>query len=257
MKKANDTGEVTSLITAHMKKGVATNNFLSVSDYENALMKENLFYEDFQSGIFVLRRKDDFYKLNFHLNAFDSFPEINGAVTVCEVAGKGSVDERVEKYLLKNGFSVYKERVRLIRKREPIYSVSGEGAEFCEKKDLKRAFSLIKDNFDKYSGCIPDEDEFEKDIAEKKVICFRTEDKISGILHFARGGKSAEIRHLAVSPESRGKGAAANMIKFYSDNSPCEKFSVWTGADNLIAIKLYNDNGYEKDGMISKVYIAK
>ena len=221
MIKANDISKVGKMISSHMRKGVETNNFLTAEDYAAAVLKNGLFFEEWEDGIFILRKTKDFYKLNFHLN----------------------------------GFELYKERIHLVKKNSPVYDTDCENVSFCNEKYGEQAYKIMTDNFDKYSGCIPDYDEFYEDILNKRVIIFEKDSCAAGIIHFSLDSKSSEIRHLAVAASARGKGAAARMLKFYFENVEKAKYHLWTGADNFTAQKLYNDNGYERDGMISKVYI--
>lgn len=253
MKKTNDVKELIKLVSAHMKKGVATNNFLTVDDYEKAASKDALFYEEWRDGIFVIRKRDGFFVVNFHLNSFEQFPLSGDGVYICEISGKGDIDAAVKEYFLKNGFCEYKKRVRLTRKNEPAYYLESDGAGFCGADGAKAAYEIMAGNFDKYSGCVPSFEEFLADVKEQRVIVYQKDSVICGILHFRVSGKTSEIRHLAVSPYARGQGAAARMIRLYHDTLSASRFFVWTGADNDIAIKLYTDNGYEKDGVISEV----
>ena len=254
MKKASNVKEVTALVSAHMRSMARTNNFLKAEDYEKAFSKNALYYEEWQNGITVIQKREGFFNLKFNLNGFEDFPALDTGVYVAEITGREKTDENLKNYLLKNGFRLLKERIRLIKKNPPLYEANSENVSFPDISEAKKAYALILENFDKYSGCIPDFDEFEEDVFEKKAIVYKNPD-VCGILHFCQSGKTSEIRHLAVSGSARGKGAAASMIKYYTENSGAARFLVWTGADNEVAIKLYTDNGYEKDGMISEVYI--
>ena len=146
----------------------------------------------------------------------------------------------------KFGFKLYLERKRMAAKKA---DTSGK-AEFVEERDAKKAYKLITDNFDKYSGCIPPFSEFLKDVKDKKVLGY----KDKAILHFADKGKTSEIRHLVVDKSERGKGIAGELIKTYFEKTDCVNYKVWLTKDNEPAEKTYKKYGYDNDGFNSRVY---
>lgn len=137
----------------------------------------------------------------------------------------------------------------IIRTNSKIY--------FAQKEDLEKLLELLKEAFNPYYGCVPTKQKLEEDINKKFVYISKTEDKIIGVLHFKNSGKIAEIRHLAISKEWRGKGIASQLMDVYEDEIKAPKKIVWTGTENRVAQGLYRKYGYQKDGYVSSVYMNK
>ena len=76
-----------------------------------------------------------------------------------------------------------------------------------------------------------------------------------GLLHYAAAKKSAEIKHLAIAPQMRGKGLSAVLINAFLKECSGMKTTVWTGSGNAPALNAYKDCGFTEDGRRSSVMI--
>lgn len=76
-----------------------------------------------------------------------------------------------------------------------------------------------------------------------------------GLLHYAAAKKSAEIKHLAIAPQMRGKGLSAVLINAFLKECSGMKTIVWTGSGNAPALNAYKDCGFTEDGRRSSVMI--
>ncbi len=248
MKKITDVFEINSAVSRHFVKNISTNNFISDESYLDEIESGSLYAIEGESYLFVLRKREDFYILNFHIHGSFELPrELKSEKLVVEIPYKSGRTK--ETFFEANGFSLFLERMRMTAKNN-----ADEGnAEFVKEADALKAYKLLTDNFNKYSGCIPSFENFLKDVREKKVLGYPKGD-IKGILHFAVKGKSSEIRHLAVDINERKKGIAQELIKTYHYKTDCVKYQVWLSKNNQPAENLYKKYGYEKDGFLSEVY---
>lgn len=245
MKKITDVSELNSAVSRHFVKNVSTNNFTSEKAYLNEIEAGNLYIEEDTEHLFILRKRDGFYIVNYYIHGNFRFPEeLNGEKLVVEIPYKRETD--IPTCFEKFGFRLYLERIRMTAKK----SETNGKAEFVKESDAKKAYKLITDNFDKTSGCIPPFCDFIKDVKDNKVLGYG--DK--AILHFSTKGKSSEIRHLVVDEKERGRGIASELIKTYFEKTDCVKYQVWLTKDNQPAEKTYKKHGYEQDGFCSRVY---
>lgn len=120
--------------------------------------------------------------------------------------------------------------------------------------DEIKALEFLNANFSQTTGCIPTLKQMELDIEKGNVIQAKMAEKIVGILHFDIQNKSSEIKHLAVDKEYRNNGIASQLLTEYEKIAKDKLHIVWTGADNHEAKRLYQKNGYRKDGYVSSVY---
>lgn len=248
MKRITDISRINSAVSRHFVKNVSTNNFIPDEVYLKEIESGSLYIEEGENYLFVLRKREDFYILNFHIHGSFELPdEIKAERLVVEIPYKSG--RYKETFFENNGFSLFLERMRMTAK--PIDDKGN--AEFVKEEDALKAYELLKENFNKYSGCIPSFESFMEDVKDNKVLGYPKED-IKGILHFSVKGKSSEIRHLAVDVKERKKGIAEELIKSYHYKTDCIKYQVWLSKNNQPAENLYKKYGYEKDGFLSEVY---
>lgn len=249
MKRIAELSGISAAVSAHFVKNVFTNNFLTEESYLSEINAGSLYAVETDNGLYVLREREDFYILNFHIHGEASLPEaLNGKRIVVEIPYKGK--EQSFGFFESSGFEPFLERMRMTGKKAE--HCGGRGS-FLKEDTAEEAYSLLKANFNKYTGCIPDFDVFLKDIRNKRVMAY-SEDGIKGILHFSVKGKGSEIRHLAVAEKERNRGIAGELIKAYHAHTNCSKYQVWLAKNNTPAENLYKKHGYERDGFQSVVY---
>lgn len=247
MKKINSINEVKELINRHFLKNVFTNNFISDETYLKEIESDSLYYSENDSGLLFLRKRDGFFVMNFHLHG-DSLPEIPDCKIVCEIPYKGEMN--FKKLFSDNGFSLCIERIRMTSKTIGEESLKIRTA---TEKDFNEAYAFLLGSFCKYTGCIPNREEFLKDISDGFVL-ISGEGEVTGLLHFSKKGKSAEIRHLAVSEKERRKGVAGALINSFYNKAQALKYQVWLKKDNEPAFNLYKKYGFVPDGFESVVF---
>ena len=154
---------------------------------------------------------------------------------------------------------------------------------------------LLHSSFSPITGCLPEDDELRSDAAAGNILMlFAVNDSRAasenepedltgaavpqqpsdsrlpaavpnasrlpaarpcGLLHYAAAKKSAEIKHLAIAPQMRGKGLSAVLINAFLKECSGMKTTVWTGSGNAPALNAYKDCGFTEDGRRSSVMI--
>ena len=193
-----------------------------------------------------------------------------------------ALKETVE-YLAGCGFEEVLSRVRLSRpadapdeNAENAVEISLEKVESREEENSKFIFyvkkstaedaaairPLLHSSFSPITGCLPEDDELQSDAAAGNILMlFAVNDsrhpaaRPCGLLHYAAAKKSAEIKHLAIAPQMRGKGLSAVLINAFLKECSGMKTTVWTGSGNAPALNAYKDCGFTEDGRRSSVMI--
>lgn len=254
MKRINDYNELNSLIMSQLRKGVFTNCFISKEEFERDIKNGNLFYDSYENVLLLFRKMEDYFKMNFYINDVTDFINLSYQdVIVCEVVSPPNCDYTpVVDFLNKSGMKQKTQRVRLIN----VNNNAGQEILNIEKGNLKDYDEIVKlfyENFDKYIGCIPSNDDIQLDIINKNIYCYKEDNKVVGILQISNKNGVSLIKHLAVSSNYRRKGIAKSLVSQYLLDTRNFKKYVWTGANNEVAQNTYFSVGYKADGYISYV----
>lgn len=286
--------QISDLITAHLKKGVRTNTAMSRDEYEWEIAHGALAAVETPPGLVMLRRRSSRIRLNYYFNDTGSEAEkLDGAalMKVMEEIGWKSVSENgceandansmngagvhkmkpivVEtafrerdvalketvEYLAECGFKEIVSRVRLSRVAGDGVKVDGAAVRKATTDDARAVKQMLFDNFSAVTGCLPEDEELAADIAAGRFLMIGSGTLPAGLLHFGAGAKSADIRHLVVRADARGKGLSFKLINAFIKECGGVKASVWTGSENHAALNAYRDCGFEEDGRRSSVMI--
>lgn len=244
MKQITDYKEISPLILKYFKRGVITNNFLTSEDYKYEIAEERLFYNADDDYLNIYVKRDRFFQLYFHaLSENVIFPEVD-EMLICDIAGECGNVMKI------NGFSEYIKRVKL------EIELEGEG-ELSDKKALKgdasAIYELMKKSFDKFTGYIPNFTQIEAECENGFFYKLEENGEIAGVLRSGKSGRTAQIKHLCVKEEYRGKGVGRILCgEFLKEN---KKAVVWTGKENAAAIGLYKSMGFVENKSESTVYM--
>lgn len=286
--------QISDLITAHLKKGVRTNTAMSRDEYEWEIAHGALAVVETPPGLVMLRRRSSRIRMNYYFNDTGSEAEkLDGAalMKVMEEIGWKSVSENgceandansmnsagmhkmkpivVEtafrerdaalketvEYLAECGFKEIVSRVRLSRVAGDGVKVDGAAVRKATTDDARAVKQMLFDNFSAVTGCLPEDEELAADIAAGRFLMIGSGTLPAGLLHFGAGAKSADIRHLVVRADARGKGLSFKLINAFIKECGGVKASVWTGSENHAALNAYRDCGFEEDGRRSSVMI--
>ena len=186
-------------------------------------------------------------------------------------------------YLAGCGFEEVLSRVRLSRpagapdeNAENAVEISPEKVESREEENSRFTFyvkkstaedaaairPLLHSSFSPITGCLPEDDELRLDAAAGHILMLFADNasrhpaaRPCGLIHYAAAKKSAEIKHLAIALQMRGKGLSAVLINAFLKECSGMKTTVWTGSGNAPALNAYKDCGFTEDGRRSSVMI--
>ena len=253
MKRIENYSELSSLITSQMKRGMVTNAFLSRHDWEREIEKNAPEFQLTEQGLLVYRNRPTHRILSFWVSEgfFGSCPTLPGN-TVCEIPMRAS-DVRTQSAVdgwIGAGFELEFTRQRMASAESgncdgSIRTAVTEDLDLCER--------LMRENFSRVTGCLPEREELMADI-EKGGVLLRGD---CGLLHHRTGEKKTELRHLCVAESARGQGIGEKLVRAYHALTEGMKRQVWVRADYASAVRTYEKCGYSADGMISHVLIRR
>lgn len=244
---------------AHIKPGVITNNFMEKNDYLFEIKRGTLYYETWEGGLLLLRRRQGFSRMNYYLTGSDVFPELpEGEVLMTEpVFRSGDDGKEVSRFLNNLGFETLFQRARFMREAESGDAASSGGSCGAEKagpEDAESIYELLTSCFSAETGCLPERDQIPKLIEEGRLIRAGDDSgETAGVLHFKQAKKNWEIRHLAVSEKMRGRGLACGMAGLCFRLNEGKTGLVWARQDYAPAMDFYRNAGYRPDGWTSAV----
>ncbi|NLP36982.1 MAG: GNAT family N-acetyltransferase [Firmicutes bacterium] len=256
MQKILDLNQLNSLISPYLQKGVFTNSYLMLPDYEKYLV-QGLYYTQTGDGIFLFRHRRTHRQLFYYLkslNASVSLPR--DLPTTMEIVSRAQ-DEKFSAMLAfweKNGFANRLPRKRMQKPASRHHDLPAREVNFARPHDAQAVLELIKAGFDPYLGCIPAPEDLKQRIARQEVICVKEADRLKGILEFERKGNYLFLWHLAVASPYRRQGIARRLLAYLSALMYKEertKIQLWVQTTNLAARKLYEQNGFHYDGWVS------
>lgn len=258
------------LLSAQLKKGVFTNNFLSRDDYAREIA-QGLWAQEFPGGLLLFRSRTGYYVLNFYLqkDGVPALPDLDGLV-VTEMAWRPREAEGAAAALERLRAAGFVEQFRRLRRERPAMAeanpVDGSGAAdaaqhsgiagLADSAQTVEILEFLRDNFDSLTGCLPSEEALAEDVAGGRVVCTTDGFGLTGVLHFARGRASTEIRHLAVRSDCRGQGLAGKLLSAYLHATGTAKSQVWARRGNTPAEHFYEKHQYRLDGWQSVVLLA-
>lgn len=259
MRQITSYEELAPLLSAQLRRGVATNAALTPEDWRREIANETLWAQSWGDGLLLLRRRKGFSRLNFYLRTL-SLPgglDWDGPI-VMEIAARPKDENllRVSAFWEGQGFQVLFRRERMILPQNTRVS-AGDGPllpRIAGTADIGPIEDLLRDNFDPVTGCLPTKAELAYDLETGRVVCADGPDgKAAGLLHIAAGRGSTQLRHLAVGQPYRRQGGAQALLARYLEHTGFAKSLVWVRADNEPGRRFYTKNGYRPDGWGSTV----
>ena len=251
--------ELAPLLTAQLGRGMVTNAALTPEDWRREIANRALWCRCWEGGLILLRRREGHSLLNFYLQK-PALPDDLAwdGPTVLEIAARPR-DEGLWKAVdlwRGQGFEELYRRTRLALPKDTKVP-AGDGplrARIAGAADMGAVRTLLQENFDPMTGCLPTDEELTRDLEAGCVVCADAPDgNAAGLLHIAAGRGSTQLRHLAVGEGCRRQGGAQSLLARYLEHTGFVKSLVWVRSDNEPGWRFYTKNGYEPDGWASVV----
>ena len=243
MKTVNDYESLSAAITACFRPGVDTNCTLKADALRREIASGILQVHQWQGGLLLLRNRGTHQVLNYYRT--DPSADLDlclPARTVVEIPVRpGREADTV--WWGKQDFRLVEHRLRLTRP-----AVNAEPEQAAAELSAEKVLALLQACFVPETGCLPTLEELESDLREHRLLTAGN----AGVLRFDNS-RVAEIRHLAVSADARGKGIGTALLNRFNGCTADRTARVWTGVENHTARRLYEKAGFAADGWQSIV----
>ena len=256
MERIGSFDRLAALAERHMRRGVLMNTMITREAYEPDILGRGLTAKETEDGLFLLRDRGDHTLLCFLMEPGAELPALPDR-TVCEIpfrerdTGLAGLPQKLEEA----GFETVLRRVRLSRPAGPCEMPEEP---LCFPESPEEAASFLQRHFSSLTGCLPGEAEMRAALAERRLPAVRDENgALCGLLHFTVAGRASRLRHLAVEERYRNRGLASRLIRGYLAETGGARSTVWTGEENIPAIRAYASAGYSPDGTRSAVLVKK
>lgn len=246
MEQITSIKELNDLILPYFKKGVLTNNFLKLEDYDIYIKENSLFFEKIGKNLFFFRNINGINNIYFYINEENKcvFPK-NSVVEFLEN------NENITNFFYNNNF--HKVKVRREMKLIDFSNLDEKtNPMIANEEELEKILDVITANFNGIYGCIPSIYELKKN----KILVNRDRDgNIDGVVHFKNEKSVSNILHISVVEDKRGQGVGKGLLNSYVNyaRKDCTEFRLWVNNDNYNAIEFYLKNGYSFTGRESIV----
>ena len=230
LEKVTDKNLLSKAIFKHIKKDVFTNCFLSSREFDEEIESGTLYVIEYQSNnLYLLKDRGEFITLYFYLNE------------------KNAIGAEIDDIKAKLGCKkIVLNRVCLERNKENIAD-EGKPSKIKVKEsfineDTENIIKFLQENFDRYTGCIPNINTIKNRVLNNEIYVLEDEaSNIIGLLEFNLDKKTT-IKHLAIAEKYRGHGLAKYLISLLSLNQN-NTIITWTTI-NSDAERLYRNIGF-------------
>ena len=245
------------LAQGQLRRGVFTNHFLAPADVPGEIAR-GLRAEPFDGGLWILRRRGGHDLLTFYLQPGASPPPpALERPTVTEVPWRPRDEAAAAAALDCRAVLGFREQFRRRRRERPADTPpEAPGVRAAGPEALTAAADFLARHFDPLTGCLPDEAALADALAAGQVLVTEDGAGLTGLLHFTAGRGAAELRHLAVRADARGRGLGRQLVGGFLARTAGLRRQVWARAGNAAAEHLYETNGFRPDGWRSAVLLA-
>lgn len=242
------------IIEEHSLKDCLTNNYILSQDFKLYIEKNNIYYWNENSNLYLFVKKEGFYRLYYLINNVDAQNNFSEIKIVLEIIYRGKNKMPLEhiKYWKKNNFFSHLTRDCYFLNSasiSPNYSkLEGVTIEPPKnKKDILIAKKLIDENLDLYTGDILSLQEIENFVTRGLLFCAYKNDLMCGMLQADLINNIFWLGHIVVHKDYRGKGLANLLVDNYLNEGlklQVRQFQLWVIDENIPAVNLYKKRGF-------------
>jgi ribosomal protein S18 acetylase RimI-like enzyme len=244
-----------------------TNFFAPRQQVEKWAARGILSWAKTEDCVLIFRRSGDFHHM-YHAAAstvalahtFSSGVAPRGTLVSDLVGREDQIAPMVRAYEMA-GFRVHTTLVRMVR---VIHDSCGddsrccEGVAFAAVSDVPAVRTFLVQLLDRFADQIPEEDELQIAAASGNILMVRRQDSLGGLLIFDRTGLTATLRYWYVSPECRGQGIGAQLMRtFFRLSRACRRIILWVAADNKGSIAKYSHYGFQVEQLTDRIMTRK
>lgn len=263
LKKVESFSRYQAIVDLYGQRGSVSNDYIQ-REAADLIARDALYEYCGERNVFLLVKKDGFWRVYFYLNDFDEILSLQGEVLETEILFRGSLGEPADvvAYLERCGFrrhlvrdqyaGMYKDlRPALVNDEivvQPAQTLAG----------VQGAFELFNQSFDKYSGDYVSPKVYEGLLANGSVLLAwrrqENEAHFMGALHQTVDNNVTWVSHLVVKEPARGHHIGQALLDaFVERNMVTEKsrYMLWVQHENEHAVSMYEKKGFKYLGKSS------
>ena len=263
LKKVESFSRYQEIVDLYRQRGCASNDYIQ-REAAYLIAHDSLYEYCGNRNVFLLVKKDGFWRVYFYLNDFDEILSLDGEVLETEILFRDSLGlpadvvaylERCgfRRHLLRDQYSgIYKD-LQLARVNDDIVVQPAQTL-----AGVQGAFELFNQYFDKYSGDYVSPEVYERLLASGSILLalhrYDTESRFLGALHQTVENNVAWALHLAVKGSARGQHVGQALFDaFVERNMSTEKtrYMLWVQRQNATAVSIYEKKGFRYLGKSS------
>jgi acyl carrier protein/GNAT superfamily N-acetyltransferase len=243
----------------------STNFFASRDQVERWSARGTLCWLETAGCLLIFRRSVGFYHLYHVAASFELLSKslasgaIPRGVLVSDLVGRDhELSPMVNAYEAAR-FRRYKSLTRMVRIVDgSLPAREYANVTFAEPSDVAAVRGFLVQLLDPFADQIPEEDELRSAVDRQTILITRQNEGIGGLLIFEKSGLTTTLRYWYVSPESRGQGIGARLMRtFFELSRTCRRIMLWVVSDNMASIEKYLHYGFRRDPLVDQIMIRK
>lgn len=249
------------------KEGCTLSNcFFLPAALSKKISEGTLYFRSLENGLLLLDDNVDFYRCYYFLPASGDPGRVElNKQSVIEFPFNGEMNGKQLLQLEKIqslGFILGRESGLMSAPADQILLPEETKDEYrCVDaigEDIPQILELLNLSFNRLYAFLPDRDELEKYIQERRVLVIREGEKIAAVLISSFEKKVASINQVAVDPAYRGKKLGKTILRAYHSkyiNEDAVLFQHWVDKNNAVAVCMYQNHGYKFGVRYANEYI--
>ncbi len=263
LKKIESFSRYQEIIERYGQKGCASNDYIQ-REAADLIIHDNLYEYSGEKNVFLLVKKDGFWRVYYYLNDFDEVLLLDDEVLETEILFRGNLGEPADvvAYLEKCGFKCHLVRDQYAGMYKDLKPAAQNDEIIVQPAQtllgVQASFDLFNQSFDKYSGDYVLPEVYEGLLANNSVLLAwrknEGEAQFLGALHQTVENNVAWVSHVAVKEAARGHHVGQALLDaFVERNMVSEKsrFMLWVQHQNEAAVSMYEKKGFKYVGKSS------
>lgn len=247
---------LSQLVSAHLTRGVCTNIAVSQARFAAVLASGALYAIDTPQALLLLVDRESHHRLYFFLHDLEAPLPLAQLPrpTLTEIAFRPR-DARLQEAigcLQAQGMRQLFLRHRFARTPEAV-PPPRQSITVAALQDRDRVDALLKAHYSPLTGCLPNREELEADLDQGRFLLLEQDGELLGLLHYTLEEKTAEMRHMIVPQEHRGKGYSNVLVAAHLARITDRKSLAWTREGNTPTERTFATQGFRPDGWRSAV----
>lgn len=254
MKKILDFKEYQDLVSHYNCPGCCFNDYIQ-NEAEDLIVRDSLYVDYYKNNVFLFVNKPAGMRVYYYINDFNETADFSQYKDlVIEILFRRECPEDQVAYFTGCGFqeNLIRDQYTATYKSLNVTHLNKEIViePASTMESVEQACKLFNDSFDKLSGGFISPKEYSSLLETRCILIAKDPSKLhfSGALHEEKNGSVNIIGHIAVTPQTRGKGVGKALVAdFIRRNMESEKtrYQLWVQRQNKVAVSMYQNLGFK------------